>query len=76
KREPVDLNEDSFSELGAISNTSFGLNFYNYFPKIKGNLKLGFFRIFEERRGGDLFDKPPHEANTAEWIKTDQIGIS
>jgi outer membrane receptor for ferrienterochelin and colicins len=76
KREPVDLNEDSFSELGTISNTSFGLNFYNYFSGIKGNLKLGFFRIFEERRGGDLFDKPPHEANTAEWIKTDQVGLS
>ncbi|MDH4257977.1 MAG: TonB-dependent receptor, partial [Candidatus Aminicenantes bacterium] len=76
KREPVDLNEDSFSELGTISNTSFGLNFYNYFSKLDGNLKLGFFRIFEERRGGDLFDLPPHEANTAEWIKTDQIGFS
>jgi outer membrane receptor for ferrienterochelin and colicins len=76
KREPVDLNEDGFSELGTISNTSFGLNFYNYFSEIKGNLKLGFFRIFEERRGGDLFDKPPHEANTAEWIKTDQVGLS
>ncbi|MDH4257922.1 MAG: Plug and carboxypeptidase regulatory-like domain-containing protein, partial [Candidatus Aminicenantes bacterium] len=34
KREPVDLNEDSFSELGTISNTSFGLNFYNYFSKL------------------------------------------
>jgi outer membrane receptor for ferrienterochelin and colicins len=76
KREPVDLNEDNFSELGTISNTSFGLNFYNYFTSVNGNLKLGFFRIFEERRGGDLFDKPPHEANTAEWIKTDQIGLS
>lgn len=76
KREPVDLNEDSFSELGTISNTSFGLNFYNYFSKLDGNLKLGFFRIFEERRGGDLFDLPPHEANTAEWAKTDQIGLS
>lgn len=75
-REPVDLNGDSFSELGTISNTSFGLNFYNYFSDIDGNLKLGFFRIFEERRGGDLFDNPPHEANTAEWAKTDQIGIS
>jgi len=76
KRDPADLNGDSFSELGSISNTSFGLNFYNYFPKINGNLKLGFFRIFEERRGGDLFDKPPHEANTTEWIKTDQIGLT
>jgi len=76
KREPVDLNDDSFSELGTISNTSFGLNLYNYFSKIKGDLKLSLFRIFEERRGGDLFDKPPHEANTAEWIKTDQLGFS
>ncbi|MGD2294490.1 MAG: TonB-dependent receptor [Candidatus Aminicenantes bacterium] len=75
-RKPVDLNNDSFSELGTISNTSFGLNVYNYFSKLDGNLKLSFFRIFEERRGGDLFKKPPHEANTAEWIKTDQIGIS
>lgn len=76
KREPVDLNDDGFSELGIISNTSFGLNFYNYFPTIDGKIKLSFFRIFEERRGGDLFDKPPHEANTAEWAKTDQIGFS
>ena len=75
-REPVDLNNDSFSELGTISNTSFGLNLYNYFSRLDGNLKLGLFRIFEERRGGDLFEKPVHESNTAEWIKTDQIGIS
>lgn len=76
KRDPVDLNSDSFSELGTISNTSFGLNFYNDFQKLRGKVKLGFFRIFEERRGGDLFDQPPHEANTAEWIKTDQLGLS
>ncbi|MEW6374529.1 MAG: TonB-dependent receptor [Thermodesulfobacteriota bacterium] len=76
KREPIDLNEDSFSELGTLSNTSFGLNFYNYFSKIEGNLKLGFYRIFEERRGGDHFDKPPHEANTAEWAKSDQLGFT
>ncbi len=75
-REPVDLNEDGFSELGTLSNTSFGSNFYNYFPELDGNLKLGFFRIFEERRGGDLFEKPPHEANTAEWVRTDQLGLS
>jgi len=75
-RNPVDLNEDEFSELGTISNTSFGVNLYNYFTGINGKLKLSLFRIFEERRGGDLFDKPPHEANTAEWIKTNQIGFS
>lgn len=75
-REPVDLNDDEFSELGSISNTSFGVNLYNYFSGINGKLKLSLFRIFEERRGGDLFDNPPHEANTAEWIKTNQIGFS
>jgi outer membrane receptor for ferrienterochelin and colicins len=76
KRDPVDLNSDSFSELGTISNTSFGLNFYNDFQRLRGQIKLGFFRIFEERRGGDHLDKPPHEANTTEWAKTDQVGLS
>jgi outer membrane receptor for ferrienterochelin and colicins len=75
-REPVDLNDDAFSELGTISNTSFGVNLYNYFTGVDGKLKLNLFRIFEERRGGDLFGNPPHEANTAEWIKTNQIGYS
>ncbi|MFP4083225.1 MAG: TonB-dependent receptor plug domain-containing protein, partial [Candidatus Aminicenantes bacterium] len=73
---PVDLNGDSFSELGTISNTSFGINFYNYLSELDANLKLSFFRIFEERRGGDLFDNPPHQANTAEWVKTDQLGFN
>ncbi|MBN2199126.1 MAG: TonB-dependent receptor [Candidatus Aminicenantes bacterium] len=75
-REPVDVNGDGFSELGSISNTSFGLNFYQDFSALRAKLKMSFFRISEERRGGDLFDKPPHEANTAEWIKTDQVGLS
>jgi outer membrane receptor for ferrienterochelin and colicins len=75
-REPVDLNDDAFSELGTISNTSFGVNLYNYFSGLDGKLKLNLFRIFEERRGGDLFGNPPHEANTAEWIKTNQLGFS
>jgi outer membrane receptor for ferrienterochelin and colicins len=76
RREPIDLNDDGFSELGLLSNTSFGLNIYNYFPAVDGKFKLGLFRIFEERRGGNLFDKPPHEADTAEWIKTDQLAFS
>jgi len=76
RREPIDLNDDAFSELGLLSNTSFGLNFFNYFPSVEGKLKTSFYRIFEERRGGNLFDKPPHEADTAEWIKTDQLAFS
>lgn len=76
KRAPVELNGDNFSELGKLKNTSFGLNLYNHFPNIKGRLKMGFFRIHEERRGGDLFEKPPHEAHLAEWVQSDLIEFS
>jgi len=75
KRLPVDIDSDGFSELASIGNTSFGLNFYNHFKALDGHLKLGFFRIHEDRRGGDLFELPPHEANIAEWIKTDNLGF-
>jgi outer membrane receptor for ferrienterochelin and colicins len=75
-RRPVDLDGDNFSELGSLDDTSFGIDFYNHFPGIKGKLKLSFFRIFEDRRGGDLFEKPPHEANLAEWIKSDLVNLS
>jgi len=75
-RQPVDLNQDSFSEIGRLKSTSFGLNLYKSFQDIKGKFKLGFFRIAEDRRGGDLFDRPPHEANIAEWINSDLLGFS
>jgi len=76
KREHVDLNGDGFSELGDLNNTSFGFNFFNDFLSINSKVKVSLFRIFEERRGGNLFHKPPHETNTTEWIKTDQLGLS
>ncbi len=76
RRQPVDLNEDSFSEIGRLRSTNFGLNFYHLFPGIKGKLKLGFFRISEDRRGGDLFELPPHEANIAEWVNSDLLSFS
>ena len=76
RRQPVDLNEDSFSEIGRLRSTNFGLNFYQSFPAIRGKLKLGFFRLSEDRRGGDLFELPPHQANIAEWIDSDLINFS
>jgi len=75
-RQPVDLNGDGFSEIGRLKSTNFGLNLYNSFSGIRGRLKLGFYRIAEDRRGGDLFDLPPHEANIAEWINSDLLGFS
>jgi len=75
-RQPVDLNGDGFSEIGRLKSTNFGLNLYNTFSDIRGKLKLGFYRIAEDRRGGDLFGKPPHEANIAEWANSDLLGFS
>jgi outer membrane receptor for ferrienterochelin and colicins len=75
-KQPVDLNEDSLSELGRLKGTNFGLNFINSVSGIRGKLKLGLFRLSEDRRGGDLFDKPPHEANLAEWINSDIFGLA
>jgi len=76
RRQPVDINEDSLSEIGRLRSTNFGLNFYHSFPILKGKLKLGFFRISEDRRGGDLFELPPHQANIAEWVDSDLISFS
>ena len=76
RRQPVDLNGDQLSETGKLRSTNFGVNFYNTFTGIDGKLKLGFLRLAENRRGGDLFDLPPHRANVAEWISSDLVNLS
>ncbi len=76
RRQPVDIDGDSFTEVGKMRSTNFGLNFFNYFPGIDGKLKLSFYRITENRRGGNKFDLPPHEADIAESIDTDLNGLT
>lgn len=76
KRDPIDLNADNFSELGMINNTSFGINFYQDLPSLKGKARVEIFRIVEDRRGGNLISLPPHEADVCEWAKSDQLGLS
>lgn len=75
-RQPVDINQDGFSEVGKMRGTNFGFNFYNYFPDIDGKFKLSFYRITENRRGGNKFDLPPHQADIAEAVDTDLNGLS
>ncbi|MCG2814919.1 MAG: TonB-dependent receptor [Candidatus Aminicenantes bacterium] len=76
ERQPVDLNDDDFSEIGKLRSTNFGLNLYNYFPDVGGKIKFSFYRITENRRGGNKFDLPPHDADTAESINTNINGLS
>jgi outer membrane receptor for ferrienterochelin and colicins len=75
-REPVDIDGDGYSEIGKLRSTNFGFNLYNYFSGIKGKLKLGFFRVMENRRGGNRFAFQPHEADIAESIDSDINGIT
>ncbi|MBN1632570.1 MAG: TonB-dependent receptor [Ignavibacteria bacterium] len=64
-RKPYFANDDDFSELGKINQTTFGLRtFYNTSETSK--LELEYHHINEFRRGGNLFDKQPHESDITE----------
>ena len=69
-RQPFDANNDGFSELTMIKNTTFGSRFFHRFG-YRGKLAVDFFNIKENRRGGDRLDYPEHEAGIAESVKHD-----
>lgn len=66
-REPFDANNDDFSEIASLKNTTIGTRIYHRFGT-RNKLTADFFNIKEDRRGGDKFDYPVHEANTAEAV--------
>ncbi len=66
-RKPFDANKDDFSEIAIIKNTTIGTRIYHRFG-LKSKLTVDFFNIIEERRGGDNFNYPVHEANIAEAL--------
>ena len=67
-REPFDANDDSFSELASIGNTSIGARAFHRFGS-RSKVAVDFFNIREDRRGGDRHKYPLHEAGIAEAIK-------
>lgn len=73
RREQMDYNNDGFSDLGELTNISFGSNFNHFFSKLNGKLKLNFNSIFEDRRGGNKFEQPEHFADIAESIRTYRV---
>jgi len=66
-RDPFDANDDGFSEIAQLKNVTIGSRLYHRFGK-RSKLAADFFHINEDRRGGDRFDYPPHEANIAEAV--------
>jgi len=74
-RNPYDHNNDGFSELGKLRNESFGFKWY-YQPFFNSEILASFHHIHEERRGGNKFDLPVHEADIAEWLEHYRSGSS
>ncbi|MEA3444738.1 MAG: TonB-dependent receptor [Bacteroidota bacterium] len=62
-----DANKDGFSEIALLKNTTIGTRLFHRFG-IRSKLTADFFNIKENRRGGDRFDYPVHEANIAEAL--------
>ncbi len=67
-RQPFDANNDGFSELASISNTSVGARAFHRFGH-RSKLTADFFNIREDRRGGDKHDYPLHESGIAEAVE-------
>lgn len=67
-RQPFDANNDSFSEIASLLNTTIGSRLFHRFGT-RNKLALDFFNIREKRRGGDKFDYPVHEAGIAEAVE-------
>ena len=68
KRDPFDANDDSFSELPSIKNTTIGGRIFHRFGS-RSKLSADFFHITEDRRGGNKFEHIEHEADIAEAVE-------
>ncbi|MEA3494846.1 MAG: TonB-dependent receptor [Bacteroidota bacterium] len=67
-REPFDANDDAFSEIASLKNTTIGTRLYHRFGH-RSKLIADFFSINEARRGGNKHDYPVHETDIAEALK-------
>lgn len=67
-RDFYDHDNDGYSEIALLENTSFGFRSY-YKPTLYSKISLEYHHLGEFRRGGNLFDLEPHEANIAEQVK-------
>ena len=67
-RKPYDSNEDGYSEITKLHNTTFGADaFWN--PTENSKVKLNLNSINEFRRGGNKLDLLPHESDITEQLR-------
>ncbi len=66
-RDAFDNNDDGYTELVEMKNTTFGVNAFHKF-NAKSKLSFDGYRISEYRRGGNKLDYLPHETDIAEQL--------
>ena len=74
-RKPFDANGDSFSEIALLKNITLGSRMFHKLGT-KAKVSLDFFHINEERRGGNKFDLPNHEADISEAVDHDLTTVA
>ncbi len=72
-KETHDENGDGYSESVLLNNTTFGFSAYHK-PSAKSKITLDGYRINEFRRGGNKFDRLPHDADIAEQVEHTVLG--
>lgn len=68
KRTPFDADDDGFSEIGMLDARSFGTKSFFKITE-KNKLTFEYHTTSEERRGGNAFSLPPHEADICEMTQ-------
>ncbi len=64
-RNPYDHTGDSFSEISELGSFSFGTKVYHK-PSPTQKITAEYHATKEDRRGGNMFDRPVHEADLTE----------
>lgn len=67
-RNPYDRDDDGFSEVGKLNMNTFGMRAY-YRPTHMSKVNVEYHTTNEFRRGGNDFDKQPHETDITEQTK-------
>jgi outer membrane receptor for ferrienterochelin and colicins len=73
---PYDVDGDGFTEVSRRELQAVGVRVNRY--QLGGRAKLTFdvSNMQEDRRGGNNLDRPPFEADIAEWIDSRRLGVS
>ena len=69
KRDWYDQNDDNYSELPKLENTSFGTNFF-FLPNEDQKLEISLSSLNEYRYGGEMVEKPAYLTQQSEERKT------